>query len=135
MNWKLLIMRTVLNGIIIALTALLLPGITVEDSSVVNYLLLGALFGILNALVKPVVQFFTLSLLFVSYGLIIILIHTAMLILLAFFSDLIMIDNIWWAVAGGILMGLLGITLENLFGLTPPIIDRTRADRLAKAKA
>lgn len=124
LNWKLILMRVVVNGLAIALTAWLLAGIDVADPLLVNFLLMGAVFGLLNAFVKPAIQFLTLSLLFVTYGLVIILINTVMLLLLEFvFTGILLIENIWWAIAGGILIGLLGLFLENLLGLTPPIID------------
>jgi putative membrane protein len=124
LNWKLILMRVVINGLAIALTAWLLPGIDVMQPLLVNFLLMGAVFGLLNAFVKPAIQFLTLSLLFVTYGLVIILINTVMLLLLEFvFTGILLIENIWWAIAGGILIGLLGLFLENLLGLTPPIID------------
>jgi putative membrane protein len=124
LNWKLILMRVVVNGLAIALTAWLLAGIDVADPLLVNFLLMGAVFGLLNAFVKPAIQFLTLSLLFVTYGLVIILINTVMLLLLEFvFTGILLIENIWWAIAGGILIGLLGLFMENLLGLTPPIID------------
>lgn len=121
-----MLMLTLLNGVAIALTALLLPGIIIPQQRFLTYLILGAMFGLLNAFVKPIVQFLTISLLFVTYGLVIIIVNTVMFVLLEFFlSDLLVIDNLWWAIAGGTMVSLLGVLLENLFGLSPPIIDNT----------
>jgi putative membrane protein len=136
LNWKLMLMRVVVNGLAIALTAWLLPGMDVVVPKLLNFLLLGAVFGLLNAFVKPIIQFLTLSLLFVTYGLVIILINTVMLLILEFiFTDILLIENIWWAIAGGFLIGLLGIFLENLLGLTPPIIDTETPEAAPKAEA
>ena len=129
-------MRVVVNGLVIALTAWLLPGMNVIEPLLLNFLLLGAVFGLLNAFIKPVIQFLTLSLLFVTYGLVIVFINTVMLLILEFlFTDILYIENIWWAIAGGILMGVLGIFLENLLGLSPPIIDTEQPERVPKAEA
>ena len=134
-NWKLILMRVVVNGSAIALTAWLLAGIDVVEPKLINYLLMGAVFGLLNAFVKPVIQFLTLSLLFVTYGLVIIFINTVMLLLLEFvFTGILLIENIWWAIAGGILIALLGLFLENLLGLTPPIIDTEMPVEVPKAQ-
>ena len=63
-------------------------------------------------------------------------INTVMLLILEFlFTDILYIENIWWAIAGGILMGVLGIFLENLLGLSPPIIDTEQPERVPKAEA
>ena len=136
LNWKLMLMRVVVNGLAIALTAWLLPGMDVVEPKLLNFLLLGAVFGLLNAFVKPVIQFLTLSLLFVTYGLVIVFINTVMLLILEFlFTDILYIENIWWAIAGGILMGVLGILLENLLGLSPPIIDTEQPEIVPKTDA
>jgi hypothetical protein len=37
------------------------------------------------------------------------------------------IQSVWAALAGGALMGFLGLLLESLLGMTPPIIDDTVA--------
>lgn len=123
-NWKLAIGRTIVNGAAIAFAALILPGIEVPGGNVVTYLILGAVFGLLNAFVKPIVQFLTLPLIFVTYGLVIIVINTVMLLIMAWLFWNILIVRDWWAaVLGGTLIAFLGLILENFLGLTPPIVD------------
>ena len=53
LNWKLMLMRVVVNGLAIALTAWLLPGMDVVVPKLLNFLLLGAVFGLLNATSNP----------------------------------------------------------------------------------
>lgn len=126
LNWKLMLMLTLINGAAIALTAVVLPGITIPQERFLALLILGAAFGLLNAFVKPIVQFLTISLLFVTYGLVIIIVNTVIFILLEFFlPGLLIIDTVWWAIIGGTVVSLLGLFLENLFGLSPPIVDRS----------
>ena len=61
-----------------------------------------------------------------TYGLVMIIVNTVVFLLLEFFlSDLLFIENIWWAMIGGTVVSLTGFLLESLFGLSPPIIDRT----------
>ncbi len=127
-NWKLVVMRVILNGLVIALTVLILPGFAVSDHRLFTFLMLGAAFGVLNAVVKPIVQILTISLLFVTYGLVIVIINTIMLFILRFiFSNLITFDNIFTIILAGIIMGLLSIFVENLLGMAPPIIDDAQA--------
>lgn len=124
MNVRLIFMRVIVNGVIIGLTALLLPGIHVTDQGFGTYLILGVVFGLLNAFVKPIVEALTLGLLFVTYGLVLIFINTVMLWLLSvFLPRIITLDSLSWAVFGGILIGLLSTVLENILGMTPPILD------------
>jgi hypothetical protein len=73
--------------------------------------------------VKPFLQFLLLPLIFASYGLVIVLVNTLMLILLAIlFPDFFAVENLLWAFVAGALIGILGTFLENLFGLVPPIV-------------
>lgn len=130
-NWKLMLMQVLINGLSIALIALLLPGIVLADFRLVSLLLLGVTIGVLNAVVRPVIEFLTLSFIFVTYGLVVIFINTVMLLILAFiFSDMLVIANIWWALLGGALLGVTGLLLESLFGLSPPIIDTSAGSAL-----
>ncbi len=125
MNWKLVLMRILVNGLAIAATAIIVPGFNVAEGNIlIQILLLGFIFGLLNALVKPIIQFFTLSLLFTTYGFIVIIINAVMLLILDWLlPNLLQISSIWAALAAGIIVGIVGIFLENLLGLTPPIVD------------
>ena len=123
-NWKLAMMRMFINGAAIALTALILPGISITQPKIVNLLILGAAFGVLNAVVKPVVQFLTLSLIFVTYGLVVIIINTIMMIILAFlFQGIITVNSLLAAIIGGTFVSLFGLLLEAVFGAAMPIVD------------
>jgi hypothetical protein len=62
-------------------------------------------------------------LLFVSFGLVIVLINALVLYLLAFIvPNRFAVDSLLWALVGGFLVGILGNFLENLFGITLPIL-------------
>ena len=133
MNWKLMFVRVLVNTIAIAITAIILPGITIKvgipSFPLLSYLILGAAFGLLNAFVKPIIQFLTLSFIFITYGFVIIVIHAIMLLLLQFFMpDFFEISSIWAAFMGGLIIGVLSMILDNIFGLTPPIIDGEEQD-------
>jgi hypothetical protein len=80
--------------------------------------------GVLNAFVKPIVQFLTFRFIFASYGLIVVLINAFMLWLLSFlFPQRFGVDKVFWALVGGALIGLLGSLLESLLGVTAPVVD------------
>ena len=123
-NIKVMIMRVILNGITLAVTVFLLPGVKAVDPSFLSFLILGAIFGLLNALIKPILQVITLPYLFASYGLVVILINSVVLIVLALLAPgLIIMESILGLVAAGAIVGVLGGFLESVFGVTPPILD------------
>jgi len=134
-NWRILLFRLLINAAALCLTALLVPSIYFVDRSLSSVLVLALGLGILNALVKPVIQFLTLRLLFVSYGLIVILINMLILYLLAhFFPQRFAVDSVFWAFVGGAVIGLVGSLLESLLGVTAPILADRYPDLRAKIK-
>ena len=124
-NWKVALIRIPINGLVLALTALILPSMHMEKG-LLSYLILGAVFGILNAFLRPVLQFFTLPLIFVTGGFILVIINAIMLwVLELILSDLIQFDSFLVILFAALLVGFFVLVLESLFGVTPPIIDRT----------
>jgi putative membrane protein len=121
-RWKILLLRVPVNGLALIITALLVPNIYFVNRSLGSILLMAVMLGILNAIVKPVVQFLTLPFLFASYGLIVVLINALILRLLArLFPSNFAVQGLLWAIIGGAVIGLVSSFLENLFGITPPI--------------
>ncbi len=97
-NWRFLLVRILVNAIALALTAALVPKIYFVDKSVWNWLFMAIMLGVLNALLKPILQFLTLQFLFVTYGLVIVLVNTLILWLLSFlFPARFAVDNLLWA--------------------------------------
>lgn len=111
------ILRIIVNAIAIGLAAYLLPGIRVTDNAITSYLLLGLIFGIVNALVKPIVSMLTCPLIVLTLGLFILVINGAMLWLTAQLSGgRLQVDSIVWAIIGGVVMGVINVILEAIIG-------------------
>ena len=126
MNWKLAIVRTLTDGLAIAITAFVVPGINVVHNRLFSYLILAVVLGLLNAFIKPIIQFFTLPLIFVSYGLVVVVINAVMLFFLAWLMPgRFEIDGLVPLLIGGFVIGILQMVLEGLFGVTPPLVDDT----------
>jgi putative membrane protein len=126
-NWKVALIRIPINGLVLALTALILPAMHMEKG-LLSYLILGAIFGVLNAFLRPVLQFFTLPLIFVTGGFILVIINAIMLWVLELLLsrwNLISFDSILVILFAALLVGFFVLILESLFGVTPPILDRT----------
>jgi putative membrane protein len=117
-----MLVRVFINGLALIATAALLPDIYFVDPSLLKTLFLAAILGLLNAFVKPLLQFLTLAFIFATYGLVIVVINTIILLLLSsllprFFG----VDSLFWGLVGGATMGILSGALESLFGLNLPI--------------
>ena len=113
------IARIIINAVAIAATVFLLqPNIAVLNNDIGTYLLLGLIFGIINALIKPLVSLLTCPLVILTLGLFVLVINGFMLLLTASFSGgRLMVNGLGWAIIGGIIMGVVNVILEAVFGL------------------
>ena len=113
------VLTVIINAIAIALTAWLLPGIEVIDNDLGSYVLIGFVFGVINALVKPLVSCLTCLLILATFGLFLLAINGLMLWLTAeLLPSRLVVENFWWAIAGGLIMAIVGAFLESQFGLS-----------------
>jgi putative membrane protein len=126
-NWRALLVRFLVNAVALAFTALIVPKITFLGSlghKFWSVLIVAVGIGLLNALVKPVIQFLMLPFIFASYGLVIVLINTVILYLANFvFPNRFHVSNFGWALLAGAVFGILASLAENLFGLSPPVLE------------
>lgn len=124
-NWRLMLFQAIANTIALGLTVLLLPGIHMaHDNYVTELLASGVIFGLLNAFVRPILQFIMFRFLFITFGLVLVVINIIILWLLAALTpDRFQADSWLWLIVAGLLVGVLGLFIETLMGLQPPIID------------
>ncbi|MCA9890987.1 MAG: phage holin family protein [Anaerolineae bacterium] len=111
------IIRVIISAIAITITASLLPGITLANDSLGTVLIIGLVFGIVNAIVKPILIFLTCPAVIVTLGLFILVINGAMLMLTATFVDALQIDGWGTAILGGIIMSIITMVFESILGL------------------
>ncbi|HEX2906776.1 MAG TPA: phage holin family protein [Phototrophicaceae bacterium] len=112
------LLRVIINAIGIAITAQLLPGINVTNDDIGTLLIIGLVFGIVNALVKPVLILLTCPAVIISLGLFILVINGLMLLLTAsLIPARLTVDGLGAAIIGGIIMGLISMVLEGVLGV------------------
>lgn len=120
-----MLVQIIANALSLGLTALLLPGIRFQADRVILALLLaGLIFGLLNAFLRPILQFIMFRFLFITFGLVLIVINFVMLWALARLTPgWFQSDGLLWTLAAAIIVGLLGVFFETLLGLRPPLRD------------
>jgi len=132
-----LLLRFLVNALSLLVTVAIVPNVFfANDYRMLWWLLISAVFGLLNAFLKPLLQIVMLprnqnrhaALIFVSYGLVVVLNNTVLLWTLAWlFTEHFQVRHILWAFAGGLVCGLVAGLFENLLGLTPPIVEGPEA--------
>ena len=120
-----LLLRFVVNAVSLALTAIVVPTMHFSgDQRIVSWLFISVVFGLLNAFVKPLIQVVMLPLIFVSYGLVVVLINSFLLLMLSWlFPHRFHVHTLLWALVGGLVCGVLEGFFQNVLGLTPPIVE------------
>lgn len=94
-----ILIRILANSLAVLLAAKLIPGFVFEGSFV-NLLFAGAIIGLFNGIVRPVVQLISLPLIFLTLGLFYILINIAILFLAVSFIPNLHITGFWPAFWG-----------------------------------
>ena len=121
-NWKVLLMGLLVNMVSITVTALLLPGIDILDRRLSTFILLAVVLGLLNTLVKPIFQLLTIRLVFITYGVNIIIVNTILLLILDWiFGDTFEVKGLLTAILGAILIWSIGMFLDYVLGVLPPL--------------
>lgn len=110
----------VVNALALAAAAWLLGGIEVTGDTtqdrVITLVLVALIFGVVNAVVEPIVKLLSLPLIILTLGLFLLVINAAMLLLTGWLSEQFglgfTVDGFWTAVLGGIIITIATWILE-----------------------
>lgn len=111
------------NAAALAVAAWLFDGIRIGGADpsdrLVTLLVVALIFGLINAVVAPVVKLLALPFIIVTLGLLLIVINAAMLLLVAEIADAMdvrfRVGGFWTAVAGGVVISLVSWALGLAF--------------------
>jgi putative membrane protein len=123
LGWKLLLARLAVSILAVALTVVIVPGISIDGGFWFWSAVLGAVFGVLNGVLKPILQVLVLGYLFRSYGLVLVLINIAAFWLLELLVSPLDIDGAVSLIVGSVVIGLLVTVLETLVGISLPVVE------------
>lgn len=98
------IVRFLLSGLAVLLTAYLLPGVHVEHYG--HALLVALVLAIVNALVKPVLVILTIPITFVTFGLFLLVINALLILLVDWLVGGFNVDGFWWALLFSLILSL-----------------------------
>lgn len=110
------ILRLLINAIALYLAVLILPGIDL-GTNMVSLLWLALIFGIINALFRPLLKFLTCPLIILTLGLFTLVINTFLfwftsIIGQSFGIALTISDPVWWnAFLGGLIVSIVSIIM------------------------
>jgi putative membrane protein len=79
-----------------------------------TYLWIGLLFGVINALVGPILRLLSLPFVILTLGLFLLLINAALLAITAGLSDRLQVDGFGTAILGGLILAIVGWAADQV---------------------
>jgi putative membrane protein len=117
---KFLLKTVILGAVFYGLTYFeVLPGLTVHPNEELlggygTYLWLGLLFGIVNAIVGPILRLLSLPFILLTLGLFLLVVNAALLGLTALITDRLEVDGFVTALLGGLILAIAGWVADQL---------------------
>lgn len=112
-----ILIRLIVSAIAVLVTDLLLPGVSLGDMSQTNGLLtavlVAAVLGLLNALLKPLLILLTLPVTVVTLGLFLLVINAVIVLIAARLITGFTVDSFWWALGFSLLLSLVTSVLNS----------------------
>jgi putative membrane protein len=134
---KRFLVGTVINAIGLWVVTLLVPAIHLTPyggsdlwSKILSFLLVGLIFGLVNSLIAPVVKVLALPLYILTFGLISLVINGALLLFVAWLSQLIggnvfsidgftteglNVESLGWAILGALILSIAAFFARAIF--------------------
>lgn len=110
------ILRWAINAVALYVAVWLVPGVTLNPQDYVAFIWLALIFGLLNALVRPLLAFLTCPLIILTLGLGTLLLNTGMLYLTqwvaGFFNIGFTLSGFWPAFLGALVISIVSVVLS-----------------------
>ena len=97
----------------------ILPGLTVDPNEELlggfgTYLWIGLLFGVVNAIIGPILRLLSLPFVVLTLGLFLLVVNAALLGLTALITDRLQVDGFFTALLGGLILAIAGWVADQL---------------------
>ncbi len=106
------IVRFLLSGVAVMLTAYLLPGVHVQDYWAA--LLVAILISLSNVILKPILVILTIPITVITLGLFLLVINAVIILIVDYFVDTFAVDGFWWALAFSLILSLFNGMFSDL---------------------
>lgn len=111
MNW---IIRLLLNGLAVVLSAYLLPGVDVDSYG--TALLVALILAVVNVIVKPILIILTIPITILTLGLFLLVINAALILFVENLVSGFTVDGFWWALLFSLILSIFNSLFNDLAG-------------------
>jgi putative membrane protein len=117
------LVRLLVNAVALAVAAWLIPGITLDEGATTSdraltLAIVAVIFGLVNALIRPVVKLLALPLIILTLGLVTFVINALMLWLTSWITGKLdvefHVDGFWPALIGALVITIVGWALDAI---------------------
>lgn len=116
MRLRKLLLRWLVNALALFTAAQVVPGIEIDGNGWVVYAVVAIIFGLINALIRPLLKMLTCPLIILTLGLFTLVINALMLLLTSWIGTVIgygfYIDGFWPAFWGGLVVSVVSVVLN-----------------------
>lgn len=109
------VVRFLLTGLAVVLSAYLLPGVTVDGYG--TALLVALVLAIANVIIKPILVVLTIPLTVVTLGLFLLVINAIIILIVDYFVPGFNVDGFWWALLFSLILSLFNSMLIEISGV------------------
>jgi putative membrane protein len=107
------LLRLVINGFALFVAISLVGGLSLHNPDPTSYIILALIFGLVNALVKPVLKLLSCAVIFLTLGLFTLIINTGLFYLTSWiggqFGFGILIESFWAAFFGALIVSIVSV--------------------------
>ena len=111
-----LLLRWLINALALFAAVRVVPGIEVDGTGWVVYAVVAIIFGLVNALIRPLLKMMTCPLIILTLGLFTLIINALMLWLTSWIGTVIgygfYVDGFWPAFLGGLVVSVVSVVLN-----------------------
>lgn|SRR3972149_8472351 len=108
------LVKLLISTLAVIITAYLLPGVTIENDSVLIAILVAAVLAFLNAIVKPIMVFLTIPFTLVTLGLFLLVINASIIMLADKLVDGFSVRSFWSALFFSIVLSIVNSILSGV---------------------
>lgn len=116
MRLRKLLLRWLVNALALFAAVQVVPGIEIDGNGWVVYAVVAIIFGLINALIRPLLKMLTCPLIILTLGLFTLVINALMLLLTSWIGTVIgygfYIDGFWPAFWGGLVVSVVSVVLN-----------------------
>lgn len=105
------LIKLLISGLAVVVSAYILPGVNVDGYF--TAIVVAAILGVLNVLVRPVLVILTIPITIISLGLFLLVINAIIILIADFFIAGFTVDSFWWALLFSIILAIVNSIFDD----------------------